>query len=307
MRMIQPFGHRLSRTISTGNIRIRDPYIVADKETKQYFLFGTTDSDPWNGEGEGFKVSRSENLEEWVEEGYAFRPPQNFWANKNFWAPEVHKYLGKWYLIASFYAEGHHRGVQIFRSENIIGPYTAISDKPVTPAEWDCLDGTLYVENGIPCLIFSHEWTQIHDGAICAVELTEDLTAAKGDPVVLFHATDASWSVPDTGDVVQAEGENYVTDGPFLFHENGVLKMLWSSFAQEGYALGIAYSLGGSIRGPWRQNPEPTCPFGGHGMLFEDFSGRRLLALHAPNTSGMERLRLITWNSVTIPQDSDAS
>ena len=53
------------------DIRIRDPYIVADKETKQYFLFGTTDSDPWNGEGEGFKVYRSENLEEWVEEGYA--------------------------------------------------------------------------------------------------------------------------------------------------------------------------------------------------------------------------------------------
>ena len=49
------------------DIRIRDPYIVADKETNQYFLFGTTDSDPWNGEGEGFKVYRSENLEEWVE------------------------------------------------------------------------------------------------------------------------------------------------------------------------------------------------------------------------------------------------
>ena len=47
------------------DIRIRDPYIVADKETNQYFLFGTTDSDPWNGEGEGFKVYRSENLEEW--------------------------------------------------------------------------------------------------------------------------------------------------------------------------------------------------------------------------------------------------
>lgn len=60
------------------DIRIRDPYIVADKETNQYFLFGTTDSDPWNGEGEGFKVYRSENLEEWVEEGYAFRPPQTF-------------------------------------------------------------------------------------------------------------------------------------------------------------------------------------------------------------------------------------
>ena len=80
MRMIQPFGHRLSRTISTGNIRIRDPYIVADKETKQYFLFGTTDSDPWNGEGEGFKVYRSENLEEWVEAVSGFHMPKCWWS-----------------------------------------------------------------------------------------------------------------------------------------------------------------------------------------------------------------------------------
>lgn len=280
------------------SIRIRDPYIVADKETRQYYLFGTTDPDPWNGAGEGFRVYRSADLEEWTEAGYAFCPPENFWADRNFWAPEVHAYRGAWYLIASFYAEGHHRGVQIFRSEKITGPYQPVSEKPVTPEEWDCLDGTLYIEQGKPWLIFSHEWTQIRDGAICAMELTEDLTAAKSEPVVLFHATDAPWSVADTGDVVQGEGENYVTDGPFLFRENGVLKMLWSSFAREGYALGTAYSLSGSVLGPWKQNPEPTCPFGGHGMLFEDFTGRWLLALHAPNTSGLERLQLIPWNAV---------
>lgn len=298
--MIQQSGVRLSYTIPTKNIRIRDPFIVADKKTEQYFLFGTTDSDPWNGIGEGFRVYRSKDLEEWIDEGYAFKAPPNFWANKNFWAPEVHEYNGAWYLIASFYAEGKHRGVQIFRSDDIIGPYHAVSEKPVTPLDWDCLDGTLYVEENIPWLIFSHEWTQIHDGAICAVELTKDLTKTNGEPIVLFHASDAPWSIADTGDEVRGEGKNYVTDGPFLFQNNGSLKMLWSSFAHNGYVLGIAQSLSGKVCGPWTQTAKPVYSFGGHGMIFKDFTGKPLLAVHSPNTSGLERLKLLDWSAIDI-------
>ena len=147
------------------DIRIRDPYIVADKETKQYFLFGTTDSDPWNGEGEGFKVYRSENLEEWVEEGYAFRPPQNFWANKNFWAPEVYKYNGSYYMFATYYSSlTNHRGCSVLKSSSPEGPFTEITNGHITPHSWDSIDGTFYVDkNGQPWMIFVHEWTCTKD------------------------------------------------------------------------------------------------------------------------------------------------
>ena len=68
-----------------------------------------------------------------------------------------------------FEKDGKHRGVQIFKSTVVSGPYSPISSGPVTPEDWDCLDGTLFIEENSPWLVFSHEWTQIHDGAICAI------------------------------------------------------------------------------------------------------------------------------------------
>ena len=66
---------------------------------------------------------------------------------------------------------------------NIRDPFVPLSDGPVTPADWECLDGTLYVAaNGTPYLVFCHEWLQVKDGEMCAMPLTPDLTAAAGEP-----------------------------------------------------------------------------------------------------------------------------
>ncbi|EHL12214.1 hypothetical protein HMPREF9624_00521 [Oribacterium asaccharolyticum ACB7] len=293
MLMTQQFGTQTLFTIPTDLIRIRDPFIVADHTSMLYYLFGTTDKDPWNGKGEGFQVYRSRDLKLWAEPEFVFYPPKGFWGVKNFWAPEIHYYRNAWYLIASFYADGKHRGVQIFKSTAVTGPYSPISSGPVTPEDWDCLDGTLFIEENSPWLVFSHEWTQIQDGAICAIRLSDDLSTAIGEPFTLFHATDAPWSVADTGDVIITSGKNYVTDGPFLFHDKGRLKMLWSSFAKCGYAIEIAESMNGKLEGPWKHQNQPEFSFGGHGMIFETFSGERYLALHAPNIAGKERLTLV--------------
>ena len=278
-------------------IRIRDPFIVACKETQVYYLFGTTDTEPWYGKGEGFKVYESKDLEYWSEPKYAFQPPKGFWATCQFWAPEVHFYKGSWYMFASFKSPDRRRGVQILRSDHVTGPYEPITQYPVTPADWECLDGTLFVdEQETAWIVFSHEWVQIGNGAICAAKLTEDLTALKEEPVVLFHAKDAPWSAPNTGEKVASQGENYVTDGPFLYRTpDGTLKMLWSSFSKKDYVLGVAESVSGTIEGPWVQQEAPQFDFGGHGMLFEDFAGHTYLALHAPNMEHLERLTLIPF------------
>lgn len=63
---------------------------------------------------------------------------------------------------------------------NIRDPFVPLSDGPVTPADWECLDGTLYVAaDGTPYLVFCHEWLQVKDGEMCAMPLTPDLTAAR--------------------------------------------------------------------------------------------------------------------------------
>jgi arabinan endo-1,5-alpha-L-arabinosidase len=66
--------------------------------------------------------------------------------------------------------------------------------------------------------------------------------------------------------------------------------MLWSSFGDNGYAMGIAHSTTGGIQGPWTQEPGPIWGTdGGHGMLFRTFDGRLFLTLHQPNDTPNER------------------
>ncbi len=175
---------------------------------------------------------------------------------------------------------------------HLLGPFVPISDGPITPPEWESLDGTLYLDGqGRPWLIFCHEWTQLGDGAICGMRLEKDLSAAAEAPVTLFHASQSGWSVADTGQIVRKTGENYVTDGPFLHRcEDGTLWMLWSSYARCGYAVGLAKSLSGDIPGPWQHLTKPLFERnGGHGMLFRTLKGQLRLAIHRPNDTPWER------------------
>lgn len=195
-------------------------------------------------------------------------------------------------MLASFKAENRRRGVQILRAKSPLGPFVPISDGPITPPEWESLDGTLYLDGqGRPWLIFCHEWTQLGDGAICGMRLEKDLSAAAEAPVTLFHASQSGWSVADTGQIVRKTGENYVTDGPFLHRcEDGTLWMLWSSYARCGYAVGLAKSLSSDIPGPWQHLTKPLFERnGGHGMLFRTLKGQLRLAIHRPNDTPWER------------------
>jgi hypothetical protein len=281
--------------LQASDIQIRDPFVFV--EDGCYYLFGSTDKDIWTG-GVGFDLYRSGNLADFEGPFPAFRPPEGFWSEKNFWAPEVHKYRGACYMFATFKPKAGRRGTAVLKSaavagSAVLGPYEPYSAGPVTPPEWECLDGTLFVENGAPYLVFCHEWVQTVDGTICAMPLTPDLKAQAGKPELLFHASEARWAAPlkSRPDKV-IPPERYVTDGPFLWKtQDGGLLLLWSSFGEDGmYRIGAARSASGMLRGPWRQSAEPLyAADGGHGMVFRALTGRLYLAIHTPNKTPHER------------------
>ena len=282
-------------------IQIRDPFILKDDKNKEYYLYGTTDKSAWSGKAVGFDAYVSKDLLYWEGPHPVFRPKPDFWADQNFWAPEVHLYHGRYYMIASFKSNDRHRGVQILAADSPLGPFETFIDGPVTPSNWDCLDGTLYLdESEQPWIIFSHEWTLVEDGQMCCMKLSKDLRSTETEPVTLFTASQASWSIPNTGDVVKRDGENYVTDGPFLYKtHSGALLMLWSSYSCTGYAMGISRSVSGKITGPWVHDSKPIYQKdGGHGMLFQTFEGRLMLAIHSPNVTPNERLFLIPMEEI---------
>jgi GH43 family beta-xylosidase len=159
---------------------------------------------------------------------------------------------------------------------------------PVTPADWECLDGTFFEEDGKPWMVFCHEWQQVGDGQICAMPLTADLKRAAGEPALLFRAGEAPWAFALQG---RAPG-SYVTDGPFMYRAgNGSLFMLWSSYGKDGkYCIGIARSESGRLAGPWKQSENPLYSAdGGHGMLFTSRDGKLYLTIHRPNNTPYER------------------
>lgn len=283
-------------------VHLRDPFVVPVYAEKKYYLFGTTDKNIWEGKCTGFDVYVSEDLEIWGDPLPAFRADDDFWADQNYWAPEVHFYRDKYYMLASFKADGKRRGTQILVSDKPIGPYIPLTDEPITPKEWECLDGTLYIdEEGDPWIVFCHEWAQVNDGEICCMKLTKDLMATISEPILLFHASDAPWSYHSIMTSISNDKGQYVTDGPFLYKaENGELLMLWSSYTEKEYAIGIARSVSGKIVGPWNHDRLPLkLKDGGHGMLFKTFDGKLMLTVHSPNVTPYERPIFIPMKDVS--------
>ena len=268
-----------------SDINIRDPFVLV--HGGKYYLYGTRGPTCW-GAADGFDVYVSGDLREWDGPRACFHNDGSFWADRNYWAPEVHEYRGAFYMFASFKSPERQRGTAILRSDTPEGPFAPWSDGPVTPPDWGCLDGTLFVdENDRPWMVFCHEWVQVGDGTVCAMPLTDDLRAAAGAPTVLFRASDAAWRKR----LHHSSGmEGYVTDGPFLRRlGDGSLICLWASFSEQGYAQAQARSDSGAIRGPWRQVEPLFMADGGHGMVFETLDHRLLLALHSPNEHLLER------------------
>ncbi len=285
-------------TLHRGDIQIRDPFILPVVESQTYYLYCQMSVRLEDGRvRQGVGVYTSKDLQQWRGPKPVFHFPERFWADQSVWAPEVHRYQGKYYLFVTFTSKDTlptppgrktyvKRATQILFADSAEGPFQPFADKPQTPEEWMCLDGTLWVEGGAPYMVFCHEWVQVTDGTMELVRLKDDLSEAADTPKTLFKASDAKW--------VRSLDPGYVTDGPFLYRtKSDQLLMIWSSFGEgKKYTVGISYSTSGKITGPWKQRDEPLLRSdGGHGMIFKTFDGRLVMPIHQPN-QGKSRARL---------------
>jgi len=251
---------------------LRDPFVLV--EDGVYYMYGT-----------GWRAYKNESGSldgEWKYLENVVQTPSNVAGDK--WAPEVYKYNGAYYMFTTYKSSiTNHRGTSVFRADSPEGPFVEISNGHVTPAEWDSIDGTLYIDNdGQPWMVFVHEWTSTSDsvGRMAVAKLSNDLTKFISTPIELFKATDASWS-------------GYtITDGCFMYTtSDGQLLMLWSNIDKSnGYAVGIARSNDGAVTGKWSHDNDLLYSKntfgnydGGHGMIFKDIDGQMYLSIHSPN------------------------
>lgn len=300
------FAQEKVSEVDIKDLYVRDPYIVTDHDNKVYYLYKSIPaSSNTPNKATGVELYKSKDLKRWQGPYTVFTTPADNWITGVIWAPEVHYYRGKYYLFATMnsdiewkkqrasFPNYFFRGTQIFHADKPEGPFLPFDNKePHTPMDRMALDGTLWVEDGIPYMIYCHEWVQIEDGTMELVQLEKDLSKPVGESVTLFNASVAPWS---TGNK-QGDGTvTYVTDGCFLYRtKKGKLLMIWSSFKNGKYAIGIAESTTGKVKGPWKQQTDLLFEeHGGHGMLFKTLEGKLMLTFHGPNSpGGSERMKI---------------
>jgi hypothetical protein len=272
------------------------PFILPFAAEETYYLFTS-------GRAEGGRSAvmayKSKDLKIWEGPQAVFTVPDGIWANPRdgAWAPEVHKYHGKYYLFVTLhnrdaiFAEppqvsrvNHLRGTAIAQADHPAGPYELLGgDGPITPREFMTLDGTLYVDpEGKPWMVYCHDWVQVVDGTVEAVPLADDLSATIADPSYLFKASDGPWLAVQNR--VTADERLYVASGCEVFRtQERQLLVLWSSHTtSDGYVQAVARSTTGKLAGPWQQLEPIVRGDSGHGMLFRTFEGQLMLVVEQP-------------------------
>jgi arabinan endo-1,5-alpha-L-arabinosidase len=285
-------------TVRLADVLMRDAAVLPVEATGSYYIVASA-------RGAGVRAYTSTDLVDWDGPHLIYQTPQEMWGSdiaiRGIWAPEMHLYNGRYYLFLTFdsskeFAEQWTewfqwrprvwRASQVLVSDSPLGPFEPFSNEPTLPIEMMTLDGTLWVEDGVPYMVYCHEWVQIVDGAISMIQLSDDLSRVVGEPTVLFRGSEAPWArrSPTYG--------SWVTDGPWLHRSvSGKLFMLWSSFSETGYTTGVAVSETGRLAGPWVQQAEPVYrDDGGHPMLFRTFDGTLMMALHSPNEGPNQRV-----------------
>jgi beta-xylosidase len=278
--------------LTLPSMQLHDPFIVADRESRTYYLFTRNEAHMSGDSRLGTMMYSSRDLKHWTRPKVVFALPEGTWANDGAWAPEVHHWQGRWYLFTTFHNEksllsshgsrpSYRRGTVLAVADRVDGPYSLVRDgEPIVPKELMTLDGTLYVDKkGKPWVVYAHEWIQVSDGTIEAMPLKNDLSST-GQPRLLFKASEAAWA----RDAAKKKGESIiVTDGPQFFRtHNGTLLMLWSSYDTQGYVQSQARSRSGELEGPWEQLEPLVHRDSGHGMLFRTFDDRLMMVLHRP-------------------------
>jgi arabinan endo-1,5-alpha-L-arabinosidase len=280
------FGRNRPDKVKLHHMHWRDNCILADKASGYYYMVGPG--------GKSVLSYRSKDLINWENPTEIFTIPEGFWGGKtinSIWAPELHFYKGKYYLFLTIDTRDKFqeqwpnwrprvtRGSQILVSASPTGPFKAFQNHSTLPVDMMTLDATLWEEDGIPYIVYAHEWVQISNGTIEYMQLKDDLSETIGKPHLMFRGSDGPWVT-----ISKTEG-CFVTDGPYLKRNKaGKLMMIWTSFGKGGYMMGVAYSESGKLEGPWIQQEEPVYDNdGGHGMLFETFDGKLMTILHSPN------------------------
>lgn len=260
-----------SRYIKT-TINLADPTIFEDHGT--YYLYGTSSDD-------GFLVYCSTDLNKWIGPiganagGFCLSKGDSF-GTKGFWAPQVFKYRGKYYM-----AYVANEQLAIATADSPKGPFKQSTLSHI-PAQTKEIDPFIFFDDDGKIYMFHDRL--INGNHIYVAEMDSDLNVLKEGTAKECISISESWE--------NTEKTSWpVIEGPTVFKLNGIYYLFYSAndFRSKDYAVGFATAP--SPYGPWTKHKDSIInwrnigQYGtGHGDIVRDNKGNWLYVFHTHNS-----------------------
>ncbi len=271
----------MNKIIESGVCRLGDPFILAENGT--YYMYATTARTEKHGLQTGFDVHIAEKLEgPWTNAGGCLETVS--WSADLFWAPEVYKRGGKYYM---FFTTRHKdtKKLQIAAAiaDNPLGPFTDLG-RPLFATDYSVIDSSVYFEGNDAWLYYVKDVSDnvidgVHVSQIYCVRLAPSLTEVTGEHKLL--------TTPDTEWETSLDPKWQWNEGPFVFKHENKYYLSYSVNCYNNPLYSVCYAVSDNPDGPFikaAENPilmktdEISGP--GHNMYFTDFDGNFMTAYH---------------------------
>ena len=271
-------------TVLMDDMEMSNPFIRYEREDDCYYMVG-----------DGGYMWVSSNLRSWVGPYDVLCQDTASWigAEPVITSPEIHKFGGKYYYMATFErpdvmvpdVEGRpfaRRSCVALVADDIRGPYRTIDRGSSLLVESEmAAHPTFGVDHlGASYMIYTHQGEQNGDGTVQIVRFSDDLGRRVGEAYIMFSADENQWS----GSVVDGERRfSPVMEAPFLFiTDEKEMGILFTSYIGGEKAIGAAYTQTGEYgyNGPWTVEQQPLLTGGvGSASIFTDYDGTKVLVV----------------------------
>lgn len=260
-------------TVSIDTLEIYNPFVTYERSADKYYMTG-----------DGGHLWVSENLRIWTGPYDVLRYDTASWvgAEPVITSPEIHKYKGKYYFMATFGtagANGPKRSCTALVSESMTGPYVTVDagsrlldEREMAAHPTFCTD-----ELGAGYMIYNHLGEQNGDGTVQIVRFTDDLGRRMGEAYVMFSASEVPWNGSER------EGKKVfspVMESPFLFYSGEEsMGILFTAMKDGKRAVGVAYSETVTLNGPWVVEENPLLENAYGATMFKDYDGTLVMVV----------------------------
>ena len=249
-------------TVATEDMDIRNPFIVYDDVADTYYMTG-----------DGGYLWVSKELRTWVGPYDVLQYDTTSWVGTNpvITSPEIHKYKGKYYYMATF-KTGKRCSCTTLVSNAITGPYKSIESKKLLLDENEMAAHPTFCADEFETgyMIYNHLGEQNGNGTVQIIRYTEDLGRRMGEAFVMFTAAKVPW--------LRDEQHMPTVESPTLFYPgNEGLGILFTAYYGNEKAIGAAYSETGTLNGPWVVENEPLLKGYESVTMFTDYDGTPVL------------------------------